>query len=507
MLIILTLAGLALLVNVISYVRSPDFRLRRWTRKWGIQHYVAFAHAEAAGVRIFPVDRPEMGKLRQLAVIKAVAWPTVLVAVAVALLTRGTPWWGGSLVLWALLLPQLSPHLVIGQVIRGQQSGKAGAAVRGSSYVVIGWVLLFAGVAAIWWAAKMFESGFTMWQWGIQLFSGVALLAGAGLATRTAKRILATVVPARFGRDATYDDTLFLRSFNDDAMRFRAPNPTVGILGVFDGLTVRFEELLAFLVTSESPLVAIGKPGEPLPELGAVRTYVSDDEWQSAVEETAKRVDSIMLIAGVTNGLEWELTHLREWGLAQKATVLLPPVEESQAWNRLHRVLSQLGINFDEVQQEKETGAWLGVLLRTVTAIGVDEEGQPCFYVSDRRDWISFGATILMSEQIVRGEMLPPEHGSIAESVGFDVRDSVLTQVASQTMDPMALDHMSEAARRVVTQAIELANRNNVGVKAEHVLVALLAADHEATAALETMGVDVRALRSSADELVNYQSG
>lgn len=38
-------------------------------------------------------------------------------------------------------------------------------------------------------------------------------------------------------------------------------------------------------------------------------------------------------------------------------------------------------------------------------------------------------------------------------------------------------------------------------------LVALLAADHEATAALETVGVDVLALRSSADEVVHYQSG
>jgi hypothetical protein len=110
-LVILTLAGLALLVNVVSYVRSPDFRLRRWTRKWGIQHYVAFAHAEAAGVRIRPVDHPKMGKLRRLAVIEAVAWPTVAVAVAVALLARGTSWWVGSLVLWTILLAQLSPHL------------------------------------------------------------------------------------------------------------------------------------------------------------------------------------------------------------------------------------------------------------------------------------------------------------------------------------------------------------------------------------------------------------
>ncbi|MCT7658031.1 Clp protease N-terminal domain-containing protein [Mycobacterium deserti] len=504
--VIVTLAALAVLVNTLSYLRSPDFRLRRWTHKWGVQHYAAFAHAEAAGVRIRPVDHPAMGKLRRLAMVRSMAWPALLVAVAVALLSRGMPWWLSSLLLWLILLPQLSPQSVIEQIANARRFGNTSAALRGGIYAVISWAILLAGVVGIWSAARFADAGASVWHWAIQMLSALALLAAAGLATSTAKRTLATGMPGRFGRDATNEDTLFLRSFNDDAMRFRAPNPNVGLLGVFDGLTVRFEELMAFLVSSESPLVAIGKPGEPLPELGAVRTYVSDEGWQSEVEETAKRVDSIILVAGVTDGLRWELTHLRKWGLAQKATVLLPPVDESQAWNRLHRVLGQLGIDFDQVQQEKETGAWLGVLLRTVTAIGVDDEGQPCFYVSDRRDWVSFGATILMSQEIVRGSMLPREHGSIAEFIGLEVRDSALTPVASRRVDPLALDNMSDAARQVVTHAIELADGANTGVKAEHVLVALLAADHDASVALHAMGIDMPALRSAANELVHHQS-
>ncbi|MFE7719307.1 hypothetical protein ACFU44_09715 [Nocardia rhizosphaerihabitans] len=501
MLVVVTLALLAVLVHGVSYLRSPDFRLRRWTHKWGIQHYAAFAHAEAAGIRIWPVDQLSMGKLRRVAVVQSMVLPVVLVVVAVFLLSEARSWWLSSLVLWAMLVPQLSPHLVVEQAMSGRRSGKAGAAVRGGVYAAFGLGLLFAGVAAIWSAARLSDVGTSLWQLALPLASGLALLAAAGLATGFAKRTLASAVPARFGRNTTYDDTLFLRSFNDDAMRFRAPNPNVGILGVFDGLTVRFEELMATLVASESPLVAIGKPGEPLPELGAVRTYVADDEWQSAVEETAKRVDSIMLVAGVTDGLKWELTHLRKWGLAQKATVLLPPVDESQAWNRLHRVLGQLGIDFGEVEQEKETGSWLGVLLRTVTAIGVDDEGQPCFYVSDRRDWVSFAATILMSQQIIRGTMPAPEHGSIAEFIGLDVRDSVLTPVASRTVDPLALENLSADARSAVTRAIELADAGEV--TAEHLLVELLAADHEATAALVALGVDLPALRSAAGEFVH----
>lgn len=505
--VILTLTLVALLVNVVSYLRSPDFRLRRWTRKWGIQHYAAFAHAEAAGLRIRAVDDPAMDNLRRLAALKVAAWPAVLIVVAVFLLNRDTPLWVASLVLWVILLVQLSPQSMTRQVLNGRRSGKLGTVIGGAGYGLIGAGLLLVGVLRIWSAIQMSEAGVGLWQWGTNLCLGVLLVAFAARVTSNAKRTLATVVPTRFGRHATHEDTLLLRSFNDDAMRFRGPNPHVGILGVFGGLTVRFEELMAFLVAGKSPLIAIGKPGEPLPELGAVRTYVSDDDWQAAVEETAKRVDSIMLVAGVTDGLEWELTHLRQWGLAQKTTVLLPPVDEEQAWNRLHRVLGQLGIDFDAVQHEQETGAWLGVLLRTVTAIGVDEEGQPCFYVSNRRDWVSFGATILTAQGIVRGTMLAPEHGTIAEFIGMEVRDSVLTPIVGPTADPLSLNHMNEAARQVITQAIELADASGTSVQAEHLLVALLATDHEATAALEAIGVDMPALREDADQLIRNPPG
>ena len=164
-------------------------------------------------------------------------------------------------------------------------------------------------------------------------------------------------------------------------------------------------------------------------------------------------------------------------------------------------MLGQLGIDFDEVNSEKETGAWLGVLLRTVTAIGIDEEGQPCFYVSDRRDWLSFAATILMSQEIVRGRRLPPEHGSIAEFLELEVRDSVLTPVASQTEDVLALANLSDDARQAVTHAVAIAGAG--GVTSEHLLVAILRGDHAATSTLDAMGVDLPGLRRAADRLLD----
>lgn len=505
MLVVLTLAGLAAIINATSYLRSPDFRLRRWTHKWGIQHYAAFGHAEAAGVRVRPVDHVAMGRLRRLGVFTSVAWVALVATVAIAIVIWGAPWWLSSLFLWGLLLPQLSPVFAIRRILAARVSSGVVAA-RAAVYTVISWILLFVGVAEIFWAVELSDAGTGVVTWAIPMLSGLALLAGAGMTAGFAKRTLARGMSVRFGRDATQDDTLFLRSFNDDAMKFRAPNPTVGKLSVFSGLSVRFEELVAFLVSDEWPLLAIGKPGESLPELGAVRTYISDADWQSEVEQTARRVGSIILVAGVTDGLSWELAHLAKWGLAQKVTILLPPVDKSQAWNRLHRLLGQLGVDLDRVTEQKETGAWLGVLLRTVTAIGVDEEGQPCFYVSGRRDWLSFGATIIESQKIVRGQMLPHEHGAIAEFIGLEVKDSVLTPIASQTTDLLAMDNLSDRARQAVTRAIELAGRIDTAVKPEHFLLALLSAEKEVIGPLEAMGVDVMALRIGLDELVALNS-
>ncbi len=499
MVVLVLLTASAALINLVSYLRSPEFRLRRWTRKWGIQHYAAFAHAEAQGVRLRAVDTVRgLGQIRRQAVLRSVAQPALVLVVAMALLGRGASFPVGVLVLTAILLFQLNPRQVVAEVVAGTRSDARPAAIRGGAYAVMGWLTLLLGVAAIWWSVRQSHAGERMLSWALPLLAGLAMLAAASLATDMAKRTLATTQPIRFAQSAVHDDTLFLRSFNDDDMRLRGVNPHVGALSVFQGMTVRFEELAAFLVSEKSPLVAIGKPGEMLPQLGAVRTYVSDTEWQSAVEATAKRVGSIVLVAGVTDGLEWELSHLREWGLAQKATILLPPVDEAQAWNRLHRVVRQLGIDFDEVAPEKETGAWLGVLLRTVTAIGIDDEGQPCFYVSDHRDWISYAATIVLSQQIVRGQRMPPEHGTMAEVLGLPVRESVLTPVAAQSVDPLALDGLSDEARDAVAHARGLAEVSADTVSAEHLLVALLANDHEATDALRALGIDLAALRIEA---------
>ncbi|HLH11276.1 MAG TPA: hypothetical protein VKV77_05275 [Methylovirgula sp.] len=58
------------------------------------------------------------------------------------------------------------------------------------------------------------------------------------------------------------------------------------------------------------PVLAIGRPGEKLPALGAARFYVAQDLWQEKVADVATVAQLVIWASGVTQGLQWEITHL-----------------------------------------------------------------------------------------------------------------------------------------------------------------------------------------------------
>ncbi len=71
------------------------------------------------------------------------------------------------------------------------------------------------------------------------------------------------------------------------------------------------------------PVLAIGRPGERLPALGAARFYVSDDLWQEKVADVATVAQLVVWASGTTQGLEWEITHLVR-SLAPEKLILWP---------------------------------------------------------------------------------------------------------------------------------------------------------------------------------------
>jgi hypothetical protein len=71
-----------------------------------------------------------------------------------------------------------------------------------------------------------------------------------------------------------------------------------------------FEIKAAEVFRRIGPVVAIGRPGESLPLLGAARLYVSHENWQAVVGELTVRAQLVAWVTGTTGGLQWELEHL-----------------------------------------------------------------------------------------------------------------------------------------------------------------------------------------------------
>jgi hypothetical protein len=73
------------------------------------------------------------------------------------------------------------------------------------------------------------------------------------------------------------------------------------------------EEAMAdYVFSGHAPFIAIGKPGDKLPPLGASRVYVDHNEWQNAVMQHLDRAQLVIILIGSTPGLGWELTECRQ---------------------------------------------------------------------------------------------------------------------------------------------------------------------------------------------------
>jgi hypothetical protein len=106
---------------------------------------------------------------------------------------------------------------------------------------------------------------------------------------------------------------LYLRSFHADTPWL---SDEVGLLGTTYGLLSgkrfeSYEHRLVLAVSDIGPLVAIGKPGEKLPPLGAARIYIRDDaDWKRVVIELIAASRAVFLRVGRGEGFWWELKHV-----------------------------------------------------------------------------------------------------------------------------------------------------------------------------------------------------
>ncbi len=100
---------------------------------------------------------------------------------------------------------------------------------------------------------------------------------------------------------------VYLRSFDVDRRLSRRP------LAIGRVLASRTEEEQLVVALRESgPVVALGRPGERLPRLGAQRVYVEDADWRQQILSWFARAALVVIHvpAKPTQGLTWEVEHV-----------------------------------------------------------------------------------------------------------------------------------------------------------------------------------------------------
>jgi hypothetical protein len=97
--------------------------------------------------------------------------------------------------------------------------------------------------------------------------------------------------------DYSKPEVLYLRSFQADISTTRKI--------LFAGFTTD-EEQLANVLRPFGDLIAIGRPGEPLPAPGADRMYATDSEWKNLVLQRMRAATLVVIRAGTGAGLLWE---------------------------------------------------------------------------------------------------------------------------------------------------------------------------------------------------------
>lgn len=104
---------------------------------------------------------------------------------------------------------------------------------------------------------------------------------------------------------------VLLRSFKIDC------NPRINGK-VFD------ETICDNLDLDNNPIVSLANPDEILPSGGSLKIQAKDSEWKEVVKEILKNCRAVILVEGLSDGLHWEISKLKEYLDNKQLFVLIP---------------------------------------------------------------------------------------------------------------------------------------------------------------------------------------
>lgn len=204
---------------------------------------------------------------------------------------------------------------------------------------------------------------------------GISLLAWSRAVRRhLTKKILADARPNQVAEPIVY-----LRAFGQDALFAEGVN-------VLSSVSIE-ESIILSMMSSGRRIVALGKPDEALPPLGAERFYVSNDDWQSVISNWLDGSYCIVMIAATTEATSWEMQQIFETNRQIRFILLFPDFKDSGASEKImFERLKMLGVPEIDFTAFPEKQVLVGVTF--------DEAKNPILILSNIRNVESFEESI-----------------------------------------------------------------------------------------------------------------
>jgi len=166
------------------------------------------------------------------------------------------------------------------------------------------------------------------------------------------------------------------------------------------------ESRLASDFAAVGPFIAVGAPHDTLPHLGAIRAQLSDTEWQGSVTKWMDEAAIVVLMAGTTHWIVWELKKVIDLGHVGKLVLLFPEITTRRKWFRRIK-----GSSADErlamVRQQFQGTVWSQALevlpvSRRIRSMSFEPDGRVVVVTSRPHNRESYHLSALVADDVVR---------------------------------------------------------------------------------------------------------
>jgi hypothetical protein len=177
----------------------------------------------------------------------------------------------------------------------------------GRSISILGYLLFLAGIVMIAMSQKVSPL--------LCGSLGAVVMSLAVSTVMVGKRYRATSAQKKLAQDQR-PPVLYLRRFDDDE----------GSLSLWSRRYTTHEQRLIAILESIGPVIALGRPGEMLPPLGAARMYLSHDSWQATVIELLRTCSAVVIQAAPSPSILWEIEQVTQHVTPERVLIALPVV-------------------------------------------------------------------------------------------------------------------------------------------------------------------------------------